>query len=231
VNRVLITNGIFNDRVNEIELYFQAVGQLYNTKSCFESEYVFHNDDFLKILKANTLMMIYNLVESSMIGGILEIYDRVKTTGLSYNDVCSEIKSIWFTFKFNQVYDKSAHYNTYRDKALEIINGIVNNETIILDRKATAISGNLDADTIRQICHDHGIVFSIDARCRGGIVLADVKEKRNNLAHGTISFVECGRDYSLNDLTEIKNETVLFLRGLLDGMTSYYDNQEYLVTT
>jgi len=227
---VQLTIGIFNDRVNEIELCFEAIEQLYNTQTAFETNYTFHNDDFLKMLKANALMMVYNLVESSMMGGILEIYDQVKMLGLSYNDVRKEIRDIWFAFKFNQVYDRNAHYNSYRDKALEIINGIIGNDIIELNRKATDISGNLDADTIRQVCHDHGIVFSVDANCRGGVVLTDVKDKRNNLAHGTISFVECGRDYSLDELTKIKNETILFLKGLLDGMKSYYDNGKYLLS-
>lgn len=224
-----LTIDIFNDRVREVELCFEAVSQLYDTQKSFSESYTFHNDDFLKMLKANTLMMIYNLVESSMIGGILEIYDQVKTIGLSYNDVCSEIRGIWFTYKFNQVYDKNAHYNSYKDKALEIINGIVNNDVIELNRKAADICGNLDAEAIRQVCRDHGIAFIIDDGCRGGVVLSDVKDKRNCLAHGTISFVECGCEYSLDELQRIKAEAVLFLNGLLDGMKLYYDNQKYLL--
>jgi hypothetical protein len=228
---VQLTIGIFNDRINEIELCFEAIKQLYSTQATFETRYAFHNDDFIKMLKANALMMVYNLVESSMMGGILEIYDQVKMLGLSYNDVRKEIRDIWFTFKFNQVYDKNAHYNSYRDKALEIINGIIGKDIIELNRKATDISGNLDADTIRQVCRDHGIVFTVDEGCRGGVVLTDVKDKRNNLAHGTISFVECGRDYSLDELIKIRNETILFLTGLLDGMKTYYDNKKYLLPT
>ena len=97
-----------------------------------------------------------------------------------------------------------------------------------MDRKATDISGNLDADKIRQICHDHGILISIPNNCRGGLVLDDVKEKRNNLAHGTVSFVECGRDYTIDDLEKIKNETTIFLTAILNGMKNYYDSKLYL---
>ena len=175
-------------------------------------------------------MMVYNLVESSVMSDILEIYEQVKTLGLSYNNVRQEIKNIWFSYKFNQVYDKNAHYNSHRDKALEIINEIIDDSIINLDRKAADIKGNLDAETIRQICRDHGIIFSVDAMCRGGLVLSDVKDKRNNLSHGTISFVECGRDYSLEELVIIKDESILFLNGLLEGMRNYYDGQQYLLS-
>lgn len=219
----------FKERIKEIELFYRAIEQLYETQHDFESKYEFHTDDFLKMLKANALLMVYNLVESSIMGGILEIYDQMKSCGHSYYDVRKEIQDIWFAFKFNQVYDKSAHYNSYKEKALEIINGILKSEIIELSRKATDISGNLSAEKIRQICKDHGITYSVDASCKGGAVLDDVKDKRNNLAHGTISFVECGRDYSIEAVISIKDETITFLDGILKGMKDYYDDKSYLL--
>lgn len=222
-----ITLEIYQERINEIELYFRALQDLYQTQSR-ETEYAFYDDDFLKILKANALIMIYNLVESSIMGGILEIYDELKTSGYSYRNVRKEIQDIWFSFKFNQVYDKTAHYNSYRDKAAEIINAILKDEPLEMDRKATDISGNLDADKIRQICNDHGITYAVEAGCRGGVVLEDVKNKRNQLAHGTTSFAECGRYYAIDDLVKIKNETIIFLNGILHGMKQYYDDKIFL---
>jgi len=222
------TIDVYNERIHEIELYYKAIEQLYETQNQFDKQYEFHSDDFLKMLKSNALLMVYNLVESSIMGGILEIYDELKSNGYTYKDVRKEIQDIWFSFKFNQVYDKSAHYNSYRDKAMEIINSILNGETIILDRKATDISGNLDANKIRQICKDHGITYTIDDDCKGGIVLEDVKNKRNELAHGTTSFVECGRNYSIEDLIKIRDQTIKFLDCILGGMKQYYEAKRYL---
>ena len=223
-----VTLEIYKDRIAEIELYFKSIKQLYENQHTSEIKYDFYADDFLKMLKANALLMIYNLVESSIMGGIIEIYDEMKANGSSYNNVRKEIRDIWFYFKFNQVYDKKAHYNSYREKAMEIINSIMSDEIISLDRKATDISGNLNAEKIRQICKEHGIEYSIDANCRGGVVIDDVKNKRNNLAHGTISFVECGREYSVEELVKIKDETVKFLDGILAGMENYYNSKLYL---
>ena len=222
------TIDIFNERVQEIELYYSALEQLYNCKIEANSGEKFFNDDFLKILKSNALLMVYNLVESTIMGGIVEIYDILKEQNITYNMVRREIKDIWFSYKFNQVYDKDAHYNSYRDKASEIITSILSNDTLLLDRKATNISGNLDADKIRRICNEHGICFRLECHSRGGIILKEVKDKRNNLAHGTVSFVECGRDYSVEDLIKIKVETVYFLKDILKAMKDYYENRLYL---
>lgn len=222
----------FNERIQEIDLYYAALNALYEDETLksdndkYNKKYF--NGDFLKILKSNALLMIYNLVESTIMGGIIEIYDELQQEGITYQQVRQEIQKIWFRFKFNEAYDKQAHYNTYREKAERIINSILHGEKLILDRKATNISGNLDAKKIRQVCREHGITFNIDPNCKGGIVLDDVKEKRNNLAHGTQSFVECGRDYTIEDLNNIKEQTTLFLKGILDGMKDYFDNKLYL---
>lgn len=220
----------YQDRIREIDLYYAALEELYLNQQQDENSFAFYSDDFLKILKSNALLMVYNLVESSIMGGILEIYDELKTQGLSYRTVRGEIQDIWFSFIFNQVYDKNAHYNSYRSKATEIINAILTDQPIELNRKATDISGNLDADKIRDICKNHGINYNLDSYCKGGRVLTDVKNKRNDLAHGTTSFVECGRDYSIDDLIKIKSQTVLFLDGILSGMKLYYDEKRYLTS-
>lgn len=222
------TINTYHDRVAEIELYYKALQELYEKQQTAEVATTFYSDDFLKMLKSNALLMVYNLVESSIMGGILEIYDELKNQGLSYRTVREEIQQIWFSFIFNKVYDKNAHYNSYKNKAAEIINAILKDEPIILDRKATSISGNLDADEIRHICDEHGIRYTLTAECKGGRVLTDVKNKRNDLAHGTTSFVECGRDYTIDDLEKTKNQTVLFLNSILDGMKTYYDEKKYL---
>ncbi|BEH90479.1 hypothetical protein T23_05810 [Turicibacter faecis] len=222
------TIDMFNDRVEEIKLYYSALEKLYDFKEIEEENQDFLKDDFLKILKSNALLMVYNLVESTIMGGILEIYENLHQKGMTYKMVRKEIQEIWFSYKFNQVYAKNAHFNSYKGKAMEIINFILEETPLELDRKATDISGNLDADKIRQICQEHGIVYNLDKDSRGGIILKDVKDKRNNLAHGTISFVECGRDYSMDDLDKIKRETISFLNSILEGMQNYYDNELYL---
>jgi hypothetical protein len=163
-----------------------------------------------------------------VLNGIKEIYDKLKANGATYSTVRKEIQDIWFSYKFGQVYQPQAHFRSYKNKALEIVNSIMLGETIELNRKALSFEGNLDADEIRKVCNEHGIEFRTDSTCKGGERLKDVKIKRNELAHGTLSFAECGREYSLEDLVEIKEQTYVFLTGLLDGMKSYYDADGYL---
>jgi hypothetical protein len=218
---------MFEDRVQEINLYFHAIKELDCVdKNCDSTGIPYYDDKFVKILKANTLLMIYNLVESTIMEGILEIYEKVKQEGLTYAQVSREIKAIWFSYKFKQVYDQQAHYNSYKGKAIEIVNFILDGEVIDLNRKATAISGNLDVKSIKNVFNEHGIVFRANER-KSEDALKIVKSQRNSLAHGTLSFVECGRNYSIEDLEKIREEVVIFLGTILEDMKKYYDEKKY----
>lgn len=221
----------FEQRVKEIDLYYQALqkmNEMVTSKRISDDNKDVFTDDFIKILKSNSILMVYNLVESSIMGGIVTIYDTLESRKISYYSVCKEIQQIWFDFQFNQIFDPNTNHNSYKDKASKIVDEILSGSTLKLTRKAANISGNLDADKIRQICKNHGIYFTLPRECRGGSVLSQVKDKRNDLAHGTISFMECGRDFSVNDIIKIKDETILFLRSVLESIKKYYEEGLFL---
>lgn len=221
----------FNDRKDEIDLYFEFIDFLDNiekTENMGKSSYILYNKDVEKIIRANSLLMLYNLVESTLVTGMEEVYSALKENNITYSQVRSEIREIWFNYRFSNAYDRKAHYDTYKKTAEKIITSIMLNEPLILDRKATGISGNLDATSIRDVCKKHGIQFHTPVNCHGGEKLTQVKDQRNQLAHGTLSFVECGRDFTVEDLHVIKEEVENFLSGFIDSIELYYDNEEYL---
>lgn len=59
---------MFDERVQEIDLYFEAIKELDRGSIGHATDTHYFNEEFIKILKANTLLMIYNLVESTEIG-------------------------------------------------------------------------------------------------------------------------------------------------------------------
>lgn len=222
---------VFNDRKNEIDSYYKLIDFLDDIEKENGGELIndiLSNKDIEKIVRANALLMLYNLVESTLVNGIEGVYSIFKQEEITYSQVRREIKEIWFNYRFSSAYDKKAHFDTYKKTAEKIINSIMLNETLELNRKATGISGNLDADSIREICKRHGIQFKSPEECHGGKKLEKVKEQRNQLAHGTLSFVECGRDFTVMDLHEIKTEVENFLSGFIDAIESYYDKKQYL---
>jgi hypothetical protein len=54
-----------------------------------------------------------------------------------------------------------------------------------------------------------------------------VKTQRNDLAHGSISFSECGRQYTVDELERIKRQVVVFMRSILRSIGAYIRKQSY----
>jgi len=213
---------LYDDRKSEIEFYYSIMLELEHNSQIIRT---LDNSKFLRILKSNFLLMLYNLVEACIVSGMMEIYENLRNNPSSYATLITEIQTIWSNHKIGKVYSNVAGRTAYEDCVQAIITQVITNQPIILSRDGLGISGNLDARVIKRLCDKHRIryVASDDDGC-----LKTVKEKRNNLAHGDESFGDCARDMTLTDLEHIKDEVCNFIKSILDGMKDYYDNKQYL---
>jgi hypothetical protein len=60
--------------------------------------------------------------------------------------------------------------------------------------------------------------------------LALVVKLRNDLAHGTISFAECGENETVAGLREISSNTTVYLRSVVRAVERFIDRHEFLET-
>jgi hypothetical protein len=169
--------------------------------------------------------MIYNLIEACVIGGLCEIYESIKNNSVVYSELIEEIQSIWSNYKIGEVYLSNSGRKAYEKCVRNIIDDVVFNKPIELTKHAIKHGGNLDAETIKKLCDKHKIRYSVSDD-KG--YLSTVKKSRNSLAHGDMSFVDCSRDISLQDLKNIKDGVKQFINEILSGMQDYYDNRRYV---
>ncbi|NJR66204.1 MAG: hypothetical protein HC772_14175 [Leptolyngbyaceae cyanobacterium CRU_2_3] len=95
--------------------------------------------------------------------------------------------------------------------------------------KEDLFSGNLDGMKIRSTATEYGFSHLTDYVKTGhGSDLLTVKINRNDLAHGFKSFTEVGRDKTADQLLEIKNKVVKYLKQILQNIEQYLYNEEYL---
>jgi hypothetical protein len=227
-----VING-FNERVKEVDLYFRFLEKLEVPEVLFyfpqkrTHKFKEIEPDIVRMLKANAFLMIYNLVESSIRDGILEIYRQIGSNSYTYERVRKEIQDIWLRSNYRQIFNETATWESARKTAAQLVEEAINGTTIHLDKDAIPISGNLDARQIRRICKLHGISHQPHPRAKGGEKLLEVKNQRNALAHGDRSFAECGRDVILDDLKEIKSESIIFVRSILRNMMRYANEKQY----
>lgn len=223
----------FNERVTELDLYFKMLNSLEepDVQLHFPSKHTHRykrpDPDWLKTLKATAFLLLYNLVESSVRDGLGAIYERARADGCTMESLEGKIRKIWIDQNFKTVEKESATLQSFRTKSHELVEMALSKVVADIEKSKIPISGNLDADKIRQVCTKHGISVYTHKAALGGAELSTVKTKRNALAHGNESFSECGRQYTVADLEEMKRQAVIFMRSVLNNIKRYLDDGKY----
>lgn len=220
----------FNDRASEIELYFQFIENVEqkDAKLIYPDETRDEiSSDLNKIFKANSFLLLYNLCESCIKGAIEAIYNTLGREVVSYDDLREEVKTEIVNFLRNKI-NTATFITRTSHLATDIILNCFDKEQLL--------SGNLDARKVKDLASrygfSHSTTFLIDGSGTRKSIdtnnLLIVKKNRNDLAHGTFSFKECGKDYSVLQLMEVKNHVLEYLKQILDNIERYIINQEYL---
>jgi MAE_28990/MAE_18760-like HEPN len=222
MNSVLLD---FDTRAIEVDNYFKFIEELLEDKTKLAviepaGTYKIQSLDpeLAKTLKANGFLL-HNLIESTMRNAIEAIFEELKNKTVSFDQLKPKIKVIVLQNLKNRSPKKI--YLTINQISTDIITATFEREELF--------SGNVDARLIKEIAEKYGFSYQTDfARTKNGQNLLVVKSNRNDLAHGIKSFEEVGGDQAIEELLEIKEEAVEYLRQILENIRDYLDNEEYL---
>lgn len=215
-------NGVqedFYERVSEIKYYLDFISEIdmktISLVKGHEPAYTkSQTDDLLRTCKASAFLLMYNLMESTISNAIEAIFDELASKNVSF-DICRlEIKRIVLNnLKNNHNNEIALSINSL---AIDIISKTFKKESIF--------SGNVDAKIIRKVASEYGFLPpSADGRD-----LLTIKSSRNDLAHGSKSFSEVGRDFSMESILEIRDKVVAYLESMLQNVAAYISNKHYL---
>jgi hypothetical protein len=226
MNTVLLD---FNTRAQEVDDYFIFLESLIKqtiklsvAESAGQYQIQSLNPELAKTLKANGFLLLYNLVESTMRNAIEAIFDEFKNQAISFDQLKPEIKMIVLQNLKNRS-PKKIHLQI-NQISIDIITATFEREELF--------SGNVDARLIKEIAEKYGFSYQTDfAKTKNGQNLVVIKRNRNDLAHGIKSFEDVGRDQTIEELLEIKEEVIEYLRQIRQNIKIYLDNQEYLDIT
>lgn len=219
------TRNEYNKRLHEVELYFETL-ELLDKGNCTircvnilgDEEIKEIDSELSTILKANGFLLLYNLIEATVRNSIDAVLNSIHSTTVTFGGLSEKLKRIWLKQE-----SKGLDPEKNQEKILLMAKTILENEILTFERDCINISGNIDAQKIRDIIKQFG-----GNEISNGRNLKTIKDKRNNLAHGEFTFSEIGRDYSIQDLIDYKNETKNYLSSVLDEVQDYIDNQRYL---
>ena len=222
-----------DERDRELEVYLRFLSQLDDKSATLsirsgDIRRTRHIDEqVLKILKANFFLLMYNLVEASIRDGFRMLYTQIQKEGCTVRSIKEELRLLWVDAAIDRIEPQSATQLSYRDLTRRLVKNAVDDVGARLNVEDLRFRGNLDAERIRRACLNHGVSSKTHPRAKGGDKLGLVKSRRNALAHGTLSFTECGRDYTLAQLVEIRRETVVFVRGILRNIERYASRRAF----
>ena len=216
----------FNARVKEINEYFLFLNGLINettklaiSEDSDEQTIKTIDSELAKTLKANSFLLLYNLIESSMRNAIEAIFDELKSKKVSFDSARIEIRKVVLqNFKSRSPDDI---HTRITDISLDIITAGFKSKELF--------SGNIDREEITKTARKYGFSYDTDySKTKHGENLYKIMQNRNDLAHGNKSFSEVGKDLSIEDLIKVKNEVVEYIGQILINIEIYLDEKEYL---
>ena len=225
----------FDNNVREVESFFRFL------KLALRSDAELHlplrrsykkhaiADDAQRMLKASALLVLYNLIESTVQGSVGAIHDAIARDCLRYEQVRDEVKLLWIDFRVKNLNAGTPRVDTIRTVVQSMVEDVVNRESISMARDFVNLSGNVDARKIRELSNDFGFSSDVRSFANRGESLKLVKDKRNDLAHGIVSFGVCGGEFTISQLATIKHEVVIYLRNIIGNIARYVNAKRYAV--
>lgn len=216
---------VYEERFSEVNDYLQLLSFFDNlsTRSPWSgikydgssSSYQPHRD-MQKILRADTYVLLYNLIEATFV----MMVEYVKTT---INDEKKPLLN--FIPEIRKVCAESCFKSI--DDAIEFIDKA---KPVYIDTWKISYSGNVNIHTIKS--------FFASIKCAPAtslpeqkveISLENIKTTRNRLGHGEVSFAQEGANKPYDEVYKDFDVSTQYLREMLNNIDDYVKNRRYIV--
>ncbi|MDV0361160.1 MAE_28990/MAE_18760 family HEPN-like nuclease [Klebsiella michiganensis] len=184
--------------------------------------------DMTHILKANAFIILYNLIEATISNAIEDIHNVfISNEALCVDTINENLTKV----AFQSLHTPNGQIDFSQGNIAKVIlkEWLSAHKRLIEANKNPLFSGNVDAKKIREVAEKYGFSSDTNAEItRNGYNLLPIKKARNDLAHGSESFRNKGRDTSIDTLVEMKDEVFHYLNCILENIQTYLDTQSYL---
>lgn len=175
-----------------------------------------------KCMRSHAVLMLYNIVESTVVECVWAIFDAIKDDHLKYHELEDSLRDQWLRSMMTA--EDSIKKRIARTK--QIIGNI--SSEIVLSDEIGRFNGNVDLRTILSVCKDFKLQLgAIPNKNAVAITLRAVKDARNHLAHGDINYSAFGSTILLSDIIKYKTHTLDFLSFFINQVEQYISNKKY----
>ena len=229
---------VFNERLQEIETYLDLLDALDRQVQSGPPEIGGSQITVRqqRILYSSVYLQLYNLVEATVTWCIDAICTASAINGKwKTEDLTQELRREWTRLTARtHLFMAEEQRLSYAVKALE---KVVQGEAVSWppDRPRR---GNWDDDAIAALSAKLGCELQLSPEVYQAVKrpirddkgpLKLIRDLRNRLAHGALSFEECGTGVTVTDLRETKDKTVSYLRAVVAAFSTHVDEHRFLV--
>lgn len=231
----------FQERLAEVEAYLEFLSTM--EAQAQHGPPRFHGAEHpistqqQRILYSSVYLQLYNLVEATMSRCIEAVAEAAKESGRwRPSDLSDSLRKEWVRATARTHENLTPEHRL--ESALRLCEHLVASLPIAAFDIDKGGGGNWDDTAIEDISHRLGFQLVVSQPVYSAIKrpirddlgpLALVKDLRNRLAHGSISFAQCAEDVTVERLVELKGKTVDYLREVVDCFTTYVESFEYLL--
>ncbi|CAH9054041.1 hypothetical protein PSEHALCIP103_00948 [Pseudoalteromonas haloplanktis] len=233
---------IFYERINDIESYFELVDQIEKAVGSGGASLNVDGSKYnikpnqQKIMYSGIYLHLYNLIEAtiSLLIEAIETHASEEVGNnvslLTDNMRALYIKSVT-TAKGNLSDEKRL------EKAIDLFEQVLNIKPVEIKLPLSG-GGNWGFTEIKAFSKQIGVIFNFDQELKAKInkkfrddkkPIRLIKEIRNKLAHGSLSFTECGQDHVASEFRELINIVKEFLEAVIEHYDAFINNKGYRI--
>jgi hypothetical protein len=190
-----------------------------------------------RILYSGVFLQLYNLVEATVVRCLDGVTEAALSAGTwSPGDLTTELRREWVRVMART--HIAMNYEKRLESALSLCDHLVESLPVLGFKVEKGGGGNWDDEAIEDIADRLGFNLLVSADTRSAIKrpfkddlgpLKLVKKLRNSLAHGSISFAECGENLTVGELRDLANRTATYLREVVAAFRLYIEGHGFII--
>ncbi len=224
----------FSDRTTEINKFFALLDNILDKEAILLFPTDGNRRERFEIgltatLKSNMILLLYNFIESTMTNCLVVIHRAISDENCKYQELSELIQQLFTEFYYKNLKSNKLSDENILSHLRVMINAWALNDSIKLPyeeyvkyKTGNTFSGNLDSKEINKIAGKYGIVFN--SQCSE---IRTIRDKRNKLAHGELSFIECCNQDTLSYIKVIKDNAIIFMDEFVNSVDDYIVNKRY----